>query len=363
METKTNAGRFFLDFTVEEVIRHAGERTVTHGDMALYKTVTGERRPIFGSRLIPTAMGFPGALTAPDLLVFHLVFGLSVPDISLNSPANLGYADVRFLDVVQEGETLRAESEVVGIRETSKDEVGIVWVRTTGYCGRRKVLQFYRWAMVRKEVPGQYDVKSVVPKLPETADISGISCLQEHSRFTLKNFDLQWTGGRSFWGDYEVGEQLFHPEGLTIFEGVHQMAANLYSNNAAVHFNLPLAEATYDEKKCIVYGGHVISVCHRISTNGLENALWIAGINAGSHLNPVFAGDTLFAMTEVLERVDLGRSDLGALRLRLLGTKTIDPGLDTSRKLRWEEDGKPKYSDETVLDLDYTVLMPKQPSK
>ena len=66
------------------------------------------------------------------MLVFHMVFGRAVPDVSLNSPANLGYADVRFLNTVYPGDTLRAETEVIGKRETSRPDVGIVWVQTRG---------------------------------------------------------------------------------------------------------------------------------------------------------------------------------------------------------------------------------------
>ena len=90
-----------------------------------------------------------------DLLVFHIVFGRAVPDVSLNSPANLGYADVRFLNTVYPGDTLRAETEVIGKRETSRPDVGIVWVHTRGANQRGEpVLQFYRWAMVNKRDAG-----------------------------------------------------------------------------------------------------------------------------------------------------------------------------------------------------------------
>ena len=57
----------------------------------------------------------------------------------------------------------------------------------------------------------------------------------------------------------------------------------------------------------LVYGGHVISVCRALSYDGLENAYAIAAINAGTHTNPTFAGDTLYAITEV-------RRPLGASR-------------------------------------------------
>jgi 2-methylfumaryl-CoA hydratase len=108
-----------------------------------------------------------------------------------------------------------------------------------------------------------------------------------------------------------------------------------------------------------MYGGHVISIVRALSFNGLANALRIAAINAGTHCNPSFAGDTVYAWTEVLERWDLsGRTDLGALRLRTVGVRnTTTEGIADAKV---EKDGRRVYRDEVVLDLDYTVLMPRR---
>ena len=87
-----------------------------------------------------------------DVLVFHTVFGKSVPDISLNAVANLGYADVRFLLPVYPGDTLRAESTIVGKKENSNGKNGNVYVHTKGYNQKNElVMQFYRWVMVHKK--------------------------------------------------------------------------------------------------------------------------------------------------------------------------------------------------------------------
>jgi len=72
-------------------------------------------------------------------------------------------------------------------------------------------------------------------------------------------------------------------------------------------------------------------------------------------------GDTLFAWTEVLERIDLGRTDVGALRLRLVGIKNVDPNEEpVELKARDPESGRESHHPNVVLDLDYTVLMPKR---
>src|SRR5919199_3104040 len=128
---KTNPGRFFEDFRLGETIRHATPRTVTVGDAALYTALYGSRFAVQSSDAFAEAIGYPQS-PLDDWLVFHVVFGKTVPDISLNAVANLGYADGRFLKPVYPGDTLRAESEVLGTREVSSGKAGIVWVRTRG---------------------------------------------------------------------------------------------------------------------------------------------------------------------------------------------------------------------------------------
>ena len=109
----------------------------------------------------------------------------------------------------------------------------------------------------------------------------------------------------------------------------------------------------------IVYGGHIISVAHALSFDGLENVVGIAAWNGGSHTNPTFAGDTLFAWTDVLERIDLGRDDLGALRLRLVAVKNADPSREDVPLKVAGDDGRERYHANVVLDLDYVALVPK----
>ena len=75
-------------------------------------------------------------------------------------------------------------------------------------------------------------------------------------------------------------------------------------------------------RRRLIYGGHIISLARALSVNGLANACLIAAINGGRHVAPCFAGDTVFAWTQVLDKAELdGRRDLGALRLRTIATK------------------------------------------
>jgi 2-methylfumaryl-CoA hydratase len=350
-------GNFFEDFANGQVFRHAVPRTVTDGDLSLYIALTGDRRALHCSAEFARALGFQRQ-TAHDLLVFHMVFGRAVPDVSLNSPANLGYADVRFLRPVYPGDTLRAETEVIGRRETSRPDVGIVWVRTQGFDQRgQPVLHFYRWAMVNKRDQTASTGANDAPELPSQVAVENLVVPAE---LDLSGFDPEITGGSGFWEDYQPGDRVAHPQGLTVEEAEHQMATRLYQNNARVHFNEHMQKDSRLGRR-IVYGGHVISLAHAISYDGLENAIRILAFNAGAHANPTVAGDTLYAWTDVIERIDLGRSDAGALRLRLVGVKNLDPTKEPiALKVPAGESGREQYHPNVVLDLDYTVLVPKK---
>ena len=129
--TNTGAGHFFEDFSLGQILRHATPRTVTVGDAALYMGLFGSRFAVQSSDVFARAIGYPRA-PIDDLLVFHLVFGKTVPDVSLNAVANLGYASGRFLAPVFAGDTLTATSEVIGLKENSSRKTGIVYVRSRG---------------------------------------------------------------------------------------------------------------------------------------------------------------------------------------------------------------------------------------
>src|SRR5438270_3730670 len=95
MSAKTNPGHFFEDFRVGQQLVHATPRTVTQGDVALYTALYGTRFAVNSSTPFAVSLGLPQA-PVDDFLTFNLVFGKTVPDISLNAVANLGYAAGRF---------------------------------------------------------------------------------------------------------------------------------------------------------------------------------------------------------------------------------------------------------------------------
>src|SRR5437660_3994693 len=172
--TKTTPGNYFEDFRLGQRITHATPRTVTSGDVALYNALYGSRFPVQSSDVFAYAIGYPRA-PVDDLLVFHLVFGKTVPDISLNAVANLGYADCRFLKPVYPGDTLTATSEVIGLRENSSRKTGTVYVRSRGRNQHRQdVLEYVRWVMVRKRDEAATASADAVPTLPEAVEVGAL---------------------------------------------------------------------------------------------------------------------------------------------------------------------------------------------
>jgi len=342
---KTNPGNFFEDFAVGQVIRHATPRTVTEGDRAVYGSIYPTRFAVPSSAVFAASVGLDPH-PVEDLIAFHIAFGKTVPDVSLNAVANLGYAECRFRRPVLPGDTLSTSSEVIGLKQNSNGRSGVVYVRSTAVNQREEVvLEWARWVMVHKR-----DLDAPAPEtvVPDLASVVAPSDLVLPDGLDYSAYDFGAAGEPHRFDDYAVGERIDHVDGVTLTESEHQQATRLWQNTAKVHFNV---EARPDGRN-LVYGGHVISLARALSFNGLANAQLIAAINAGAHAAPAFAGDTVYAWSEVLDKAETAAPGVGALRLRLVATK----GRDESMTLRGE-DGK--YAPGVLLDLDYWALVPR----
>ena len=212
------------------------------------------------------------------------------------------------------------------------------------------VVDYVRWVMVRKRDPSSPASDAIVPDLPKALRARQPRPWPAEARFLVLRFHARRLAHR--WGDYEIGERIDHVDGVTVEEAEHQIATRLFQNNARVHFN-QFSEGQGRFGRRLIYGGHVISLARALSFNGLANAFHIAGINAGRHVGPLFAGDTVFAWSEVLDRATPpARGDVGALRLRTVATKNRPCADFPSRS------GE-AYDPAVILDLDYWVLMPR----
>ncbi|MBL8542375.1 MAG: MaoC family dehydratase [Hyphomonadaceae bacterium] len=346
--TKSNPGNFLEDFRPGQRIDHATPRTLTEGDVALNVALTGSRYALFSADTFAQNCGLPGAPVDP-LLVFHTVFGKTVPDISLNAVANLGYAEGRFLAPVYPGDTLNSVSEVLGVKQNSNGKTGVVTVRTDGFNqDGEPVLSYVRWVMVNKRDAGAA-VEDAPPKTPAPA-VKGSELILPPS-LDFSTYDYTLAGSPHTFEDYEIGEKIDHVDGMTVEEAEHQIATRLYQNTAKVHFDAFAQQGSRFGKR-LIYGGVAISLARALAFNGLANAAYVLAINGGRHVNPLFAGDTLYAWTEVLDKEDLGHA--GALRLRLVALKNQSAHAFTYKV----DDGG--YAEHVVLDFDYWAAIPKR---
>ncbi len=346
----TGSGHFFEDFRLGQTIRHATPRTITAGDVALYTGLFGARFAVQSSSAFAKAIGYPD-MPVDDWLVFHIVFGKTVPDISLNAVANLGYAGGQFLAPVYAGDTLTATSEIIGLKENSSRKTGVAYVRTHG-CKQdgTAVLEYVRWVMVNKRDPAAPAQGDHVPRLPDAVEprLLGAAC----PPINLKAYDFILSGSPDRYGDYAVGQKIDHVAGITVEEAEHQIATRLYQNTARIHFDqFNAAQGRFGRR--LIYGGHAISLARALSFNGLANAFHVAAINGGRHVAPLFAGCTVFAWSEVLAKAELpGRDDVGALRLHTVATKDQ---ICASFPLKAGDGDDPAV----ILDLDYWALLPR----
>lgn len=340
---KGGLGNFFEDFELGAELVCATPRVVTSAETAFHIATTNDRSPRFCN-----AEG-----RVHPLIVYHVVIGQTVRLVSLNSPANLGYAGMIWKTPVFHGDEISTRIRIVGLKENSNGQTGIAYVETTGRNQRGEiVLQYTRWVMVRKRDVSRstpYLEAPVVPELPDQVRVAELPPWNGPLTTTDQ------TGGRFFFEDYTPGERIYHHDGMTVNNADHMSYTRLWQNTAKVHFDHLLTDG-----RPLVYGGFPLAVTYAQAFNGLENRSGIVAMNSGAHANPTYAGTTLYAYSEVLEAHDLA-GPVGALRLRLVGVKDGNPADEPGFERRvTDEKGRERYNPRVVLDLDYWELMPNR---
>ncbi|TQV72902.1 MaoC family dehydratase [Aliikangiella marina] len=345
-------GNFFEDFTVGQNFQHGVPRTISEADATLYLALTGSRFPLNCAFTVAQSCGFN---TAPldNFLVFHVAFGKTVNDISLNAIANLGYAEVKFEHACFAGDTLSVSSKVIGLKENSNGKSGIVYVHSIAINQfDQVVVSWKRWVMVAKADPEANQTETVIPAYDTSVSPEQLHIPEELS---FKNWQPHFSDNQLKLDDLSIGDVIFHRDGMTINDSDHSLATRLYQNNARVHFDQHMMNDRPNPHR-LVYGGHIISMCRALSYNGLGNIAWPCAINAGTHANPSFAGDTIYCQSEILDLMALeDREDLGLVRVKMLGIKNNTP--DNMDSMFVEKDGKRRHHSDVVLDLDYWAFM------
>ncbi len=351
-QRKTPEGNFFENFQLGQTFKHGVPRTITQGDVALYTALTNSRFALYCAEPIAKNSGFKD-LPVDNFLVFHLAFGKTVNDISLNAVANLGYAEVKFHQPSYCGDTLSVSSEVIGLKENSSGKNGVVYVRSKAYNQHNQlVVSWIRWVMIEKKVPREVKTQPIIPNY--STSINNPETLIPNT-LNFSQWDYSVSDNQYQFYDLNINDVINHRDGLTINESDHSLATRLYQNNARVHFDQHFMENTKSSKR-LVYGGHIISLCRSLSYTGLANAQWLCGINGGSHTNPSYAGDTIYSQSYIIDKkVVNDRDDLGLIRLRTIGVK--NSSIKDMPFIIKNENNRFKYHSNVVLDLDYWVAM------
>lgn len=145
-------GHYFEEFVVGETITHSLSKTIFESDNNFFSLLTMNHHPVH-TNIDYAENNQHGTILVVGTLVFSIVVGITVPDISGKAIANLGYENIEHLAPVHIGDTLYARTRVISKKESSsKKDRGIVYVETTAYNQHQKeVLKFRRNVLIKKQ--------------------------------------------------------------------------------------------------------------------------------------------------------------------------------------------------------------------
>jgi len=319
-------GHFLEDFRPGSMLRHKGGKTLTEGLFTTFTEFSMTSNALAKNARFARAHGFDG-LVCPPGLVMLVAFSQTVEDVSENARTNLEYIDMRFGAPVYIGDTIEAETKVLGVRASkSRPDLGIVHVQSTarknvGARDEAVVLTWQRKVQVFKldasarlhegEVePDTIECDLWLPAYDPSRDYKVLAHLSSRD---------------SYFEDLEPGTRIEHSRGRTVTdEHIHLTA--VLDNTSQVHCNQFMIDRDperYAGGRLIVFGGIPFTLCLGLSCPDVgDNALGDRVYRTGQHTAPLFAGDTVFASTEILARRDhVQRTDLGLVETRLRGHK------------------------------------------
>jgi len=320
-------GHYLEDFRPGQRLRHKGGKTVTEGLFTLFTDFSMTANPLAKNARYARAWGFRG-LVVPPGLVMGIVFSQSVEDVSENARANLEYIDMRFGVPVYVGDTLEAETTVLGVKASSRErDRGVVHVQTTG---RNQdgdvVLTYQRKVQVWKRDPAAAvaDGEVLPADIPVTLDLPPYSMKRRYTDFAhLSSPD-------TYLEDFHPGDVFEHTRARVVTTD-HITLTGILDNTSQVHCNQWMIDQEperYLGGQLIVWGGIPFNLCLGISSADVgDNTLADIRYRTGRHTAPIFAGDTVFASTEIRALHDFpGRPDLGVLDTLLRGHKFVRKG-------------------------------------
>jgi 2-methylfumaryl-CoA hydratase len=319
-------GNHLEDFHLGQTFRHKGGKTVTEGLFTTFTEFTMTTNPLAKNARYARAFGFDG-LVVPPGLVMLVAFSQTVEDVSENARANLEYIDMRFGAPVYVGDTIEVETKVLGVKPSSSNpKLGVVHVQSTarkqiGEPGEAIVMTWQRKVQVWKRddakpvdegeiAPDEIACDLWLPPYQPGRDYKALAHLSSRD---------------TYFEDLEPGTRIEHWRGRTMTtEHIHLTA--VLDNTSQVHCNQFMIDQNpkqYVGGRLIIFGGIPFVLCLGLSCPDVgDNALGDLVYRTGRHTAPLFAGDTVFAATEVLAKRDLpGRPDVGVVSTRLHGHK------------------------------------------
>lgn len=315
-------GNFLEDFRVGHVFRHKVGKTVTEGLLNAFTEFDMTTNPLSKNRRYAQRYGFKD-MTLPPGLVMNIVFSQTVEDISENARANLEYINMRFGAPVYVGDTIEVSSTVLGVKPSSRDkDRGVAHVQTTGRNQEDQVVLTYeRKVQVWKQnLEAEVKDASIEPPVVEA-----VPWLPRYEQSAAYGELAHLASPDTYFEDFAVGDTIEHSRGRTVTTE-HIALTAMLDNTSQVHCNQHLIDqnpAKYLGGQLVVYGGIPFNLCLGLSCPDVsDNALADLVYTSGRHTGPLFAGDTVFASTEIREKRDYpGRPDSGVLATTLRGHK------------------------------------------
>lgn len=320
---RKKTGNFLEDFRVGQTFRHKVGKTVTDGLFTAFTEFSMTTNPLHKNRRYAQAYGFRD-MVLPAGLVMNIVFSQSVEDVSENARANLEYLNMRFGAPVYVGDTIEVTSLVLGVKPSTRDpDRGVVHVQTTG---RNQdgavVLTYERKVQVWKHrLDAPVESANADHALPVDCDVALPAYDAARPYRELRHL----SNADTYFEDFRAGDVIEHSRGRTVTTE-HIALTAILDNTSQVHCNQHMIDQDPDRYiggQLIIYGGIPFNLCLGLSCPDVgDNALADVVYTTGRHTGPLFAGDTVFASTEIKSTRDHpGRPDLGLLDTVLRGHK------------------------------------------
>ncbi len=354
-------GRHLDDFVPGAIFAHPWDVTLDEGMSALFAASFQDATPTYASRTAARAVGLAGRPVHP-LLLLNLGLAFSVHDVSERAIANLAYIDVRFPSACYPGDTLRASSQVIGVKPVSTGDKGVVHIRTQLVTDEGAlVCSFERKALVRAgrmagrpaDAPHSVGLIEGDPARIPAAIAASLAARGPASPALRGGFP-------TFWEDLEVGDVIAHDNGRTVSESEAMQLTTLTRNSHPIHVDEHSCKTTSFARTRVVFGGLVVAwVLSLTSRDTAGNAIWDLGLDEGAHPSGVLSGDTLFAATQVLAK-EIISPDAGSVTLRIVGLKNTPalPLLERGEDLFTPELGKTSGKvKEKVVEITRTLLV------